>query len=133
MEIAMQNILTIGTKHIPIEQIAYVEVFDTAAGFKSDKPYKTRLVLLNRNTVLTEQALEDFARMHRFRLLAEDHVATNPIIMFEIEGFVPTEDFKPGKPYQTRLVWHDPIGGKQSRLLVTKPEAVIALALRGQS
>ena len=60
----MQNIITIGPKHVPIEQIAYVDPFDPAANpeFKPEKSFKARVVLLNRETVLTESTPQEFAK-----------------------------------------------------------------------
>ena len=101
--------------------------------FKPEKPYKGRVVLLNRETVLTETAPQEFAEAHGFRLLPEDNVATNPLITFRVASFVPTQDFNPAKPYQTRLTWRAPDGNSHSKLLLTKPETVIAIALRGET
>jgi hypothetical protein len=134
-EIAMQNVITIGRELVPVEQIAYVEPFEPPANgqFKPDKPYKGRVVLLNRETVLTETAPHEFAEAHGFRLLPEDNVATNPLITFRVASFVPTQDFNPAKPYQTRLTWRAPDGNSHSKLLLTGPETVIAVALRGET
>jgi hypothetical protein len=132
----MQNVIIIGREHVPVENIAYVEAFETPADgqFKSDKAYKGRVVLLNRETVLTEAAPSEFAEANGFRLLPEDNVATNPLVTtFRVGSFAPTEDFKPTKPYQTRLMWRGPDGNSYSKLLLTKPETVIAIALRGES
>ena len=45
----MQNVITIGKRSLPLEQVAFVEPFDPASNpdFKSDKPFKTRVVLLS--------------------------------------------------------------------------------------
>jgi len=131
----MQNVITIGPKHVPIEQIAYVEPFDPAANpeFKPEKPFKARVVLLNRETVLTESTPQEFAEAQGFRMLPEDNVATNPAVTFRVESFEPTKDFNPTKPYQTRLKWRDADGNEKSRLLLAKPETVIAVARRSQS
>jgi hypothetical protein len=131
----MQNIVTLGRRLVPIEHIAFVEPFDPAANsqFKTEKPYKARVVLINRESVLTEATPASFAETHGFRMLPEDSVATNPAITFKVETFAPSEGFNPAKPYATRLMWRDQDGNEQSKLLLTKPEAVIALALRGQT
>jgi hypothetical protein len=131
----MENVITIGRKHVPIEQIAYVEPFELApdAEFRPEKPFKARVVLLDRDTVLTEATPQEFADAHGFRMLAEDSVATNPAVSFRVESFESTEGFNPAKPYQTRLMWRDPSGRNQSKLLLTRPETVIAVALRGES
>jgi hypothetical protein len=129
----MQNVVTIGRRLVPVEHIALVEPFDPAAKpeFNPEKPFKARIVLLNRDTVLTEATPKEFADTHGFRMLADDNVATNPGIMFRIETFAATEHFTPTKPYVTRIRWRDQDGNDQSKLLLTKPEAVIAIALRG--
>ena len=129
----MQNIVTLGRRLIPIEQIAFVEPFDPAANpqFKTEKAYKARVVLIDRYSVLTEDTSASFAEANGFRMLPEDAVATNPSVNFKVETFVPSEGFTPTKPYVTRLTWRDRDGNEQSKLLLTKPELVIALALRG--
>lgn len=131
----MQDVITIGRRLIPLEQIAFVEPFDPASNpeFKSDKPFKARVVLLNRDTVLAEVTVEEFAAAHGLRMLAQDQIAVNPAVAFRVETFAPTETFKPEKPYETRLKWRDPEGNEHSKLLLTPPEAVIAVALRGET
>jgi len=131
----MQNILTIGQEYVPVEQIAYIEPFEPPANgqFKSDKPYKGRVVLLNRESILTEDTPQDFAQANGFRLIPEDNVATNPAISFRVRGFKPTENFKPRKEFQTQLVWRDPDGDNRNKLLVTNPETVIAIVIRGET
>jgi hypothetical protein len=82
----MQNVITLRREHIPVEQIAYIEPFEPPANgqFRPDKPYKGRVVLLSRETVLTEETPKDFAEANEFRFLREDNVATNPLISFRI-------------------------------------------------
>ena len=65
----MQTIVTIGRKHVPIEEIALVEPFDPAGNpeFRAKKDYKARVVLLNRDTVLAEFTPREFADAHGFR------------------------------------------------------------------
>lgn len=131
----MQDVITIGKRLVPLEQIAFVEPFDPASNpeFKPEKAFKARLVLLNRNTVLTEAAPQEFADAHGFRLLAEDDIAVNRGIAFRVETFAPTESFNPQKAYVTRLKWRDPDGNDHSKLLLTKPETVITLVLRDEA
>lgn len=128
----MENVITVGKRLLPVEQIALVEAFDPASNpdFKPEKEFKARVVLLSRDTVLTETTPQEFATAHGFRLLTEDNVAANPAIAFSVESFEATESFRPTKPYQTRLKWRDREGNEQSKLLLTKPEAVLALVLR---
>jgi hypothetical protein len=108
----MPNIITIGREHIPVEQIAYIEPFEPPANgqFRPDRPYKGRVVLLNRETVLTEETPREFAEANEFRFLPEDNVATNPLISFRVKSFAPTDGYNPAKPFQTRLMWRDPNG-----------------------
>jgi hypothetical protein len=129
----MQDVITIGKRLVPIEQVAFVEPFDPASNpdFKPEKDFKARVVLLNRDTVLAEITPQEFADAQGFRVLAEDSIAANPAIAFRVESFEPTESFRPAKPYQTRLKWRDQDGNEQSKLLLTKPETVIAVVLRG--
>jgi hypothetical protein len=128
----MENVITVGKRLLPLEQIALVEPFDPTSNpdFKPEKAFKARVVLLNRDTVLTETTPQEFAAAQGFRLLSEDNVAANPAIAFSVESFSPSESFKPTKPYQTRLKWRDQEGNEQSKLLLTKPEAVLILVLR---
>jgi hypothetical protein len=75
----------IGKRLVPVEQIALVEPFDAAAAnprFQSDKDFKARVVLLNRDSILTEEPPARFAEAHGFRRLAEEDVGTNPLVHF---------------------------------------------------
>jgi hypothetical protein len=92
-----------------------------------------RVVLLNREGVLTEDTPQEFAEANEFRFLPEDNVATNPLISFRVRSFAPTVDYNPAKLYQTRLMWRDLAGDSRSKLLLTKPEMVIAIVLRGET
>jgi hypothetical protein len=80
----------------------------------------------HRYNVLTEETVEAFAEANKFRRLPQDNVATNPAVRFRVETFEPSEGFQPRKPYQSRLKWCDQDGNEQSKLLLTKPETVIA-------
>ena len=101
------QVITIGKRLVPAEQIAFVEAFDPTSNseFKPEKDFKERVLLLNREIVLTEQTPQEFAAQHDLHLFAEDNVAVNRTIRFKIEIFEPTENFKPSKPYLTRLKW----------------------------
>ncbi|MHB0790073.1 hypothetical protein [Bradyrhizobium sp. 5.13L] len=122
------KVITVGKKLVAIQQVAFVEPFDPAANpeFKPEKDYKGRIVMLNRDIVLTEQTPEMFAVEHGLHLFANDSVAVDRAIAFRVETFEPTERFNPAKPYKTRLKWRDLAGGEQSKLLLTTPETVIA-------
>jgi hypothetical protein len=128
------KVITTGKRLIPAEQVAFVEPFDPAANqdFKPEKDFKSRVVLLDRAAVLAEQTPREFAEAHDLHLFVEDDVAVNRSIVFKIEVFEPTENFKPAKPYRTRLKWSDRSGGDQSKLLVTPPETVIAEILKAK-
>jgi hypothetical protein len=130
----MQTIVTIGRKHVPIEEIALVEPFDPAGNpqFTPKRDYKARVVLLNRETILAEFTPREFADAHHFRFLPEDNVAANPTTTFRVESFEPTDTFRPAKPFATRLKWRDQAGNEQQGLLLSKPETVIAVVLRGE-
>ena len=125
----MPNVVTIGKRVIPLDQIAFVEPFDPTRNpnFKPSKEFKTRLVLLNREIVLAEENPRAFAESHGMRFLEEDQVGINPTIGFRIETFEATKDFKPEKPFQSRLKWRDEVGKEQSKLLLAKPESLVEI------
>ena len=137
MENQLQNIIAIGLKRFPIEEIALVEPFQPPAEppprFATDKDFKARVVLIDRYSALTEDTVEVFAEANKFRLLPDDAVATNPAVRFRVETFEPSEGFELRKAYQSRLKWRDQDGNEQSKLLLTKPETVIAVVLRGEA
>jgi hypothetical protein len=134
MENQPQNIIAVGRKRFPIEEIALVEPFEPPAEqsprFTSDREFKTRVVLIDRYSLLTEDTVED---ANKFRRLPDDNVATNQAVRFRVETFELSEGFQPRKPYQSRLKWRDQDGNEQSKLLLTKPETVIAVVLRGEA
>lgn len=121
------QVITIGKRLIPAEQIALVEAFDPASNpeFQSDRTFKGRVVLLNRDTVLTELEPQAFGEAYGLRLLAEDNIVVSQTVAFRVEIFTPTETFKPEKAYLTRLKWLDQDGNAHSKLLVTEPQIVI--------
>lgn len=125
--------LIVGRRHIPLQEVALVEPFDPLLhpGMKSDRPFKARIVLLDRQSVLTEDPVETFVQAHGFRALAEDAIAINPAIRFAVETFAPARGFEPNKPYQSRLQWRDLAGETQSKLLLGAPDAVLAIAAAG--
>jgi hypothetical protein len=107
--------------------------FWSTAGRSLIMSSQTRVVLIDRYSVLTEETVEVFAETNKFRRLPDDNVATNPAVRFLVETFEPSEGFQPRKPYQSRLKWRDQDGNDQSKLLLTKPETVIAVVLRGKA
>jgi hypothetical protein len=58
-EISMTTTLTIGRRLVPLEHILLVEPFDpfTQTRMQSDRPFQTRVVLLDRESVLAQDAL----------------------------------------------------------------------------
>lgn len=124
----------VGKRHVPLEHIALLEPFDPSAQHRmqSERPFKTRIVLIDRDSFLSEEPLGELATRHAFRMLDADGIATNPAFHFRVEGFVPTEGFTPRKPYQSRLSWRDLDGEPQSKLLLSEPAHVLAVAVRGE-
>ncbi len=129
----MSSTVTVGKRLIPLEQIALIEPFAEVARAKleSDRPFQARIVLLDRESVLTEEALAAFSGKHDFRVLSEDGIAANPAVHFSVEAFEPAEGFKPTKPYRSRLLWRDQDGQVQSKLLLAEPETVVSVVVRG--
>lgn len=131
----MANYITVGRRLIPSEHVAFVEPFDPNANpkFQTSRDFKSRVVMLNRDSVLTEEPPQFFVETNGFRMLQMDRVATNPAIQFRVETFVPADGFVPAKAYATRLLWRDLDGNDQSKLLLSEPETVLAVAVRGES
>jgi hypothetical protein len=129
----MSNTVTVGRRLIPFEHIAFVEPFDpaTQTRLQTGRPFQARIVLINRDSVLTEEAPDAFAEKHGFRRLGEDGIVVNPAVFFSVEAFEPAEGFNPTKAYRSRLLWRDRDGEMQSKLLLTPPETVLAVAVRG--
>lgn len=129
----MSDLIRIGKRLIPVEHVALIEPYVHApeSPLRTQRELKSRIVLLNRDSVLAEQEAGELATEHAFRMLAADGVATNPAIHFGVEEFQPAENFTPSKEYLTRLSWHDLDGNFQSKLLLTNPETVLAVAIRG--
>src|SRR4029077_17965943 len=98
--VVMTNTVTIGKRLIPLDHIALVEPFDPSAhpGMKTDKAFKARVVLIDRQSVLTEEASAVFAEGNGFRMLGEEGVAPTPPILFAVETFEPAKGFEPTKP-----------------------------------
>ena len=130
----MSDTIRVGRRFVPLEHIVLIEPFDpsTQTRLQTDKPYKARLVLLDRDSVLTEQPLAEFAEQHGFRMLAEDALAVSPNIHFTVEAFEVKDGFTPNKPYRSRLLWRGPAQEFESKLLLSAPETVLAIAVRGE-
>jgi hypothetical protein len=131
----MANFVTVGRRFIPREHIAFVEPFDPNANpkFQTSRDFKGRVVMVNRDSILIEETPHGFAEANGFRMLQMDRVATNPGIQFRVETFLPADGFTPKKAYTTRLLWRDLEGNEQSKLLLSEPETVLAIAVRGQA
>ena len=127
--------LTIGRTLVPLEHIALVEHFEPTANprLQTDKQFQSRVVMISRDSVLSEERWQTFAEAHGFRVLPEDALATNPAVQFRVQTFTPKEGFQPKKPYVTRLLWRDLDGNDQSKLLVTAAVSTVALAVKGES
>jgi hypothetical protein len=78
------QIITIGRRLVPSNQIAVVEPFDplTNPEFKPEKTFQARIVLLNRDTILTETSMHEFAKANGFHLLGNENIAVNPNLPF---------------------------------------------------
>jgi hypothetical protein len=131
----MSTFVTVGKRLIPREHIAFVEPYDPAANprVQTSREFLARVMLINRDSILIEESAATFAKANEFRMLADDNVATNPAVHFQVETFEPTEGFKPSKPYASRLRWRDLDGNDQSKLLLTKAETVLAVAVKGET
>ena len=131
----MANFVTVGRRLIPREQIAFVEPYDPNANprFQTSRDFQARVVMVNRDSIFTEELPQALAQANGFRMLQMDRVATNPAIHFRVETFVPADGFAPAKAYATRLLWRDLDGNDQSKLLLSEPEAVLAVAVRGEA
>jgi hypothetical protein len=130
----MSKTIEFGKRVVPVEQIALLEPFDpeTQKNMYSPRPFKSRIVLLNRDSILSETETRAFAEEHGFRVVPADGVGTNPLIHFSVERFEPTPDFQPSKPFISRLLWRDQDGNTQSKLLLTEAEELIATVVRGE-
>lgn len=129
----MPSLFMIGKRLVPVEHVAFVEPYEPGATprIQTTRPFQSRVVMINRDSILHEQSVDSFAAEHGFRMVAADRVAANPAIHFRVETFSPAEGFTPTKPYLTRILWHDLDGNDQSKLLVTEPETVLAIVVRG--
>jgi hypothetical protein len=131
----MANFVIVGRRLIPREHIAFVEPYDPNANprFQTSRDFKGRVVMVNRDSILIEETPQAFADANGFRMLPMDKVATNPAVHFRVETFVPAEGFTPAKAFATRLLWRDLDGNDQSRLLLSDPETVLAIAVTGDA
>lgn len=131
----MSDTIQVGRRFVPLEHIVLLEPFDPATQprMQSEKAFQTRIVLIDRDSVLSEESLAELATRHSFRMLEEDGIAVSPLTHFSVEAFEPREGFAPNKPYKSRLLWRGPSQEFESKLLMTAPEALVAIAVRGEA
>lgn len=130
----MENIVRVAKRLIPTEEIALVEpfVFESNSPLRTARDLKSRIVLLDKTSILFERPPEEIAESNGFRFIVADCVATNPAIRFWVETFEPARAFTPSRPFQSRLLWRDQNGQVQSKLLTATAETVLAVAVRGE-
>jgi hypothetical protein len=130
----MSTVVHVSKHLIPVERIALFEPFmmPEEPPFSTSKDFKSRIVLLDKMSILTEETPEELAQANGFRMILPDRVATNPTVAFGIETFTPAENFQPTKPFLSRLTWRDGDGNFQSKLLLASPEDVLAIAVSGE-
>lgn len=126
----MQSTVVVGKRLIPIEHVVLIEPCDPATleQIESQRPFQARLILPDRSSVLTEDSLQGFAKAHGFRQIEADSVALNPAVLFHVETFEASGDFKPARPYRSRLLWRNPKGQMNSRLMLSEPSSLLSIA-----
>jgi hypothetical protein len=80
----MTNVIQVSRRIIPVEHVALVEPFvsDANAPLRSAREFKSRIVLLDKDSVLSEDTPAQLAKAHAFRMIAADQVATNPVVAY---------------------------------------------------
>jgi hypothetical protein len=133
-ETPMPNVIQVARKILPIEQVVLIEPFvpPSDTPLRTTKEFLSRIVLLDRVSVLSEESPEDLTRSNGFRFVTIDRVGTNPAILFRLETFMPTDLFNPTRPYQSRLIWKDSEGNDRSKLMLAPPDALLAVVIRGE-
>jgi hypothetical protein len=123
------SVIRAGKRLLPVDQIALIEPFTPSptAPVVSEKEFHGRVLMTNRDIVLTEQSPSIFAEEHAFSLIADDNIAINPAIAHRVQWFGTSDDFNPTWPYQMRLRWRDPARVSRSKLLVTHPDTVLEI------
>jgi hypothetical protein len=133
-ETPMSNVIQVARKILPIEQVVLIEPFvpPSDTPLRTTKEFLSRIVLLDRVSVLSEQSPEELSQASGFRFVTVDRVGTNPAIFFRLERFVPTDLFNPSRPFQSRLLWKDSEGNDRSKLMLAPPEEILAVVIRGE-
>ncbi len=124
----MATFLSVGRRLIAPHHIAFVEPYRASDNqiVRTSKDFMSRVVLVNRDSLLIEDAPAAFAEANGFQMLPHDHVGLNPCVLFQIEEFVASEAYTPTKAYASRVIWRDLDGNEQSRLLLSAPKDVAA-------
>lgn len=127
----MSDVIIIGKRLVPRQEVALVEPYEPREDSRIQSPrnFLARIILTNRESILIEESAEAFAGHNGLRMIAADRTALNPSVRFRVETFQPDDDFKPSKAFKTRLKWSDFDGNEQSKLLVSEPEAVLAVTM----
>ncbi|RED25779.1 hypothetical protein BJ123_13012 [Rhodopseudomonas thermotolerans] len=128
----MSNMFIIGKRLVPVDHVALVEEYQpgSASRLQTSRDFKARVVLINRDSILTEETVEAFAADKGFSVIPGEGIAINPRVHFRVETFEPAEGFTPTKPYRSRLLWRDQDGNDQSKLLLAEPEIVLDITLK---
>jgi hypothetical protein len=73
----MTNTIQVAKRIVPVEQIALIEPYVPVEGgqLRSAREFKARIILLSRDSVLTEDTPEHLANAHAFRMISADQVA----------------------------------------------------------
>ena len=129
----MTNHVRVSRRLVPIEQIALIEPYspDISAPLRSERDFKARIVLLDKDSVLSEDPPAELAKAQGFRTISPDQVSTNPQVAYWVETFEAGASFTPARPFLSRLLWRGPTGAVPSKLLLAAPETVLAVAVRG--
>lgn len=127
----MSSFIIVGKRLVPREQIALVESYapSETSPLSTTRVFLSRVIMINRDSVLLEETPELFAQASGFRILEGDRTAFNSAVRFIVETFAPVEGFVPSKPFVTRLRWRDLDGNDQSKLLVTSPDVVLSAVM----
>jgi hypothetical protein len=88
-EKSMSTVVHVSKHLIPVERIALFEPFvmPEEPPFSTSKDFKSRIVLLDKMSILTEETPEELAQANGFRM--------NPTVAFGVETFTPVENFQP--------------------------------------
>ncbi len=125
----MATFVTIGRRLLAPEHLAFVEPYEASANprVQTSRQFLSRVVLINRDSILIEEPAAAFAEANGFLRLPHDSVAINPLVFFQVEQFEAREGFVPERAYASRLLWRDRDGNQQSKLLMTEAETVFAV------